>query len=97
MDNFNYWSEEYFDDLYNLSLPYDIHSVMHYGEYAFSDNGRMTVKAKNGKKLGCSQTGIKCPTDLDIKKINIVYNCPKKSKKKGIMYKGMYNYKLNLL
>jgi len=58
---------------------------MHYGEYAFSKNGLMTIKAKNGQKLGCSQTGMKCPTDLDIEKINIVYNCPKKSKKKGII------------
>jgi hypothetical protein len=45
----------------------------------------MTLKAKNSQKLGCSQTGMKCPTDLDIEKINIVYNCPKKSKKKGII------------
>ncbi len=84
MHNFDYWSQEYFDNLYNLSLPYDIHSVMHYGEYAFSNNGLMTIKARNGKKLGCMQIGMKCPTDLDIEKINIVYNCSKKSEKKGI-------------
>jgi hypothetical protein len=58
---------------------------MHYGEYYFSKNKLMTIKAKNGKKLGCRQTGMKCPTDLDIHKINIVYNCPKKSEKKGII------------
>jgi predicted aldo/keto reductase-like oxidoreductase len=57
---------------------------MHYGEYDFSENGGMTIKAKNGKKLGCMQTLMQCPTNLDIKKINTVYNCPKKSKKKGI-------------
>ncbi len=85
MHNFDYWSEEYFDDLHNLSLPYDIHSVMHYREYAFNKNGRMTIKAKNGQKLGCEQPGMKCPTDLDIEKINIVYNCLKKSEKEGII------------
>jgi len=83
--NFGIWPQEYFDNSYYLSLPYDIHSVMHYEENAFSVNGLMTIRAKNGQKLGCTQTGMKCPTDLDIEKINVVYNCPKKSEKKSII------------
>jgi hypothetical protein len=39
--------------------------------------------AISGKRLGCSQFGMKCPTDLDIEKINTVYNCQEKLKKKG--------------
>jgi 5,10-methylene-tetrahydrofolate dehydrogenase/methenyl tetrahydrofolate cyclohydrolase len=58
---------------------------MHFEGYEYSNNGLMTIKAKNGQRLGCRQTGMKCPTDLDIKKINIVYNCSKKSEKKGII------------
>ncbi len=85
MKDFDTWSQEYFYDSYNLYLPYDIHSIMHYKEYDFSKNGYMTIKAKNGKKLGCRQTGMKCPTDLDIVKINFVYNCTEKSKKEGII------------
>ncbi len=83
--NFDIWPQDYFYDLYTLSLPYDIHSVMHYEEYAFSVNGNKTIRAKNGQKLGCIQTGMKCPTDLDIEKINVVYNCPKKSEEKSII------------
>jgi hypothetical protein len=56
---------------------------MHYKEYDFSKNGHETIMAISGKRLGCSQFGMKCPTDLDIEKINTVYNCQEKLKKKG--------------
>jgi hypothetical protein len=58
---------------------------MHYEEDYFSVNKLMTIRAKNGKKLGCTQADMKCPTDLDIEKINFVYNCQKKSKENGII------------
>jgi len=78
---------ENFDKAYKTKLPYDIHSVMHYREKDFSHNGQNTITAKNGQPLGCRISGMKCPTDLDIQKINVVYNCKtKKSDQNGIYY-----------
>ena len=49
---------------------------MHYGPYAFSKNGRRTIDVlkKEGKgKIGNRNNF----SDKDVKKINILYNCPK--------------------
>jgi hypothetical protein len=76
-----------FDKAYTTKLPYDIHSVMHYDEKSFSFNKQNTIMAKNGQPLSCEINGMKCPTDLDIRKINVVYNCKtKKSNQNGIYY-----------
>jgi hypothetical protein len=84
--NFNKYPQ-YFDKAYTTKLPYDVHSVMHYPEKSFSFNRRNTIMAKNGRPLGCMRNGMKCPTDLDIQKINVVYNCKtKKSDQNGIYY-----------
>ena len=31
----------------NLSIPYDYLSIMHYGAYAFSNNGNKTITTKD--------------------------------------------------
>jgi hypothetical protein len=59
---------------YDYKLPYDIHSVMHYTEKAFSKGSGDTIVAKNKQKLSCSSHE-KCPTELDAKKINSIYRC----------------------
>jgi hypothetical protein len=45
---------------------------------SFCFNEQNIVMAKNGQPLGCEISGMNCPTDLDIQKINVVYNCKKK-------------------
>jgi hypothetical protein len=90
--NFRKYSSDYFDQSYKAQLPYDINSVMHYGHNYFSKNRKITLRAKNGKQLGCRHTGTQCPTNLDIKKINVVYNCGKKSELNGIYYSMFTTY-----
>ncbi|XP_067264867.1 hatching enzyme 1.2 isoform X1 [Chanodichthys erythropterus] len=57
----------------NLDTPYDYSSIMHFGKYAFSEDGEPTIVPKRnwnvkiGQKFG--------PSDLDIMKINKLYNC----------------------
>jgi len=54
-----------------LHQPYDADSVMHYGGYAFSKNGRPSIQSKRGKRLG---QRAKMST-IDIKQLNIYYKC----------------------
>ncbi|XP_074649214.1 low choriolytic enzyme-like [Tubulanus polymorphus] len=57
----------------NQNLPYDYESLMHYGMYAFSKNGRPTITPKNPE--GYKLIGHKKLTDKDIKMIRQAYNC----------------------
>ncbi|XP_068140874.1 seminal metalloprotease 1-like [Drosophila tropicalis] len=70
--NFDKYSEETVND---FGEEYDYGSVMHYGPYAFSKNGEMTIVPVKeeavdviGQRLELSET--------DIKKLNAMYNCP---------------------
>uniref|UniRef100_A0A672PN95 Metalloendopeptidase n=1 Tax=Sinocyclocheilus grahami TaxID=75366 RepID=A0A672PN95_SINGR len=57
----------------NLNTPYDYGSIMHFGKYAFSQDGEPTIVPKRnwnvkfGQRFG--------PSDLDIMKINRMYKC----------------------
>ncbi|KAL7071149.1 hypothetical protein ACQ4LE_009402 [Meloidogyne hapla] len=69
-DQFDKYSQNMID---YLGAKYDYFSVMHYGPFAFSKNGKPTIEPKEktvtiGQRLGFS------PTDLY--KVNKLYNCP---------------------
>lgn len=57
----------------HLHSEYDTCSIMHYGEYAFSKNNGKTIRCKGRSKCKLGQrNGF---SDMDIKKINTLYNC----------------------
>ncbi|XP_043938347.1 high choriolytic enzyme 1-like isoform X2 [Protopterus annectens] len=60
-------------DTNNLGTHYDYGSIMHYGKYAFSVNGRPTVLPKPDPNIPIGQYVEVSHTD--IKKINKLYNC----------------------
>ena len=53
----------------NQRLPYDTESVMHYGSYAFSKNGKPTITVKDGSSIG-QRNGF---SSLDLEGINQMY------------------------
>jgi len=55
-----------------LGLAYDLNSVMHYSEYAFSANRQKTIVAKDGTSPLGNRNGL---TTLDAAKINKLYEC----------------------
>ncbi|KAM7380626.1 hypothetical protein PAMP_003907 [Pampus punctatissimus] len=57
----------------NLDLPYDYSSIMHFGMYAYSQDGQPTIIPKNSKviKLGQAST----LSHIDRLKINRLYKC----------------------
>ena len=58
-----------------LLTPFDHDSIMLYGNYAFSKDGRsLTMVAKNGKRLlePYDKNGL---TRSDIARVNKMYNC----------------------
>ncbi|TRY71108.1 hypothetical protein TCAL_13681 [Tigriopus californicus] len=62
------------DESITLGLPYDYCSIMHYDDHAFTSNGKKTLVPL--KKPSC-ELGQKIRlSPLDIKKVNILYNCP---------------------
>ncbi|KAF7491962.1 Zinc metalloproteinase nas-8 [Sarcoptes scabiei] len=66
-----------FDYLADHGFPYDLMSVMHYRQYAFSKNRKPTIVPKRPVPyLRCR--GLDCPSELDIEKINFLYKCYKK-------------------
>ncbi|CAJ1077933.1 low choriolytic enzyme-like isoform X1 [Xyrichtys novacula] len=55
-----------------LNLPYDVNSIMHYGQYFFSADGGPTVLPRQrGVQMG-QRTHL---THLDIQRINRLYHC----------------------
>jgi len=70
-DQFRQFGGQYFGD---WNLPFDLKSVMFYEESDGAKSpGLVVMRAKNGQKLRCEPHS--CPTDLDIQKINTVYQC----------------------
>ncbi|XP_060784593.1 high choriolytic enzyme 1 [Neoarius graeffei] len=57
----------------NLNTIYDYDSVMHYGRYAFSEDGLPTITPKPDPNIPIGQRD--GPSRLDIHKINLLYNC----------------------
>jgi len=56
------------------NLTFDIKSAMFYeGNVGAIASNKQVMKAKNGEELRCKPH--ECPTELDIIKINTVYNC----------------------
>ncbi|KAM8855632.1 high choriolytic enzyme 1 [Spinachia spinachia] len=57
----------------NLNSLYDYNSVMHYGRYAFSENGGPTIIPRPDPYIPIGQRD--GPSILDLHKINVLYNC----------------------
>ncbi|TSR51430.1 Embryonic protein UVS.2 [Bagarius yarrelli] len=57
----------------NMDMPYDYGSIMHFGRYAYSEDGDPTIVPKQSwnNKLG----QIFGPSELDVMKINKLYKC----------------------
>ncbi|XP_014677603.1 PREDICTED: zinc metalloproteinase dpy-31-like [Priapulus caudatus] len=61
-------------DVLEPGLPYDYRSVMHYGQYAFSSNGQITINAHIDRDLLLQRIGQRDGLSFhDIKLANIVY------------------------
>nr|XP_046229348.1 high choriolytic enzyme 2-like isoform X2 [Scatophagus argus] len=60
-----------------LNLPYDLNSIMHYGQYFFTLDGSPTVLAKQaGPQMG-QRTHL---SNLDIQRLNRLYHCGERMK-----------------
>ncbi|XP_071323868.1 hatching enzyme 1.2 [Trachinotus anak] len=57
----------------SLDLPYDYGSIMHFGMYAYSQDGEPTIIPKNSKNIKLGQTATL--SHIDKLKINKLYNC----------------------
>ncbi|XP_056610091.1 hatching enzyme 1.2 [Triplophysa dalaica] len=57
----------------NLDTPYDYSSIMHFGKYAYSEDGGPTIIPKRNRNVKIGQRF--GPSDLDKMKINKLYNC----------------------
>eukprot|EP00559_Dactyliosolen_fragilissimus_P007817 CAMPEP_0184863690 /NCGR_PEP_ID=MMETSP0580-20130426/12155_1 /TAXON_ID=1118495 /ORGANISM="Dactyliosolen fragilissimus" /LENGTH=356 /DNA_ID=CAMNT_0027362161 /DNA_START=238 /DNA_END=1305 /DNA_ORIENTATION=+ len=55
----------------SLGSPYDYGSVMHYGAWDFSSNGKKTIETPNGEDIGQRQKA----DDLDINQLRLMYQC----------------------
>ncbi|XP_047457107.1 hatching enzyme 1.2 isoform X2 [Mugil cephalus] len=56
-----------------LDLPYDYGSIMHFGMYAYSQDGEPTIIAKNSKDIKLGQRS--SLSNIDKLKINRLYKC----------------------
>jgi len=59
-----------------LGEPYDMNSVMHYYDKAFSKNGRKTIQRRDGKNIQFRQS--KGFSRIDVRKLNKLYRCSSK-------------------
>lgn len=78
-DNIRQGLEPNFHKISGMSaqgVAYDYGSVMHYGLSSFSKNGRPTMTALKSTNAQIGQRRQMSP--LDVKKINQMYNCPRK-------------------
>ncbi|XP_023121320.2 astacin-like metalloprotease toxin 5 isoform X2 [Amphiprion ocellaris] len=65
-----------------LNLPYDLNSIMHYGQYFFSVDGSPTVLPRqSGVKMG-QRTHL---SQLDVQRLNKLYHCAERMKWKNIL------------
>ncbi|KAJ3591738.1 hypothetical protein NHX12_006870 [Muraenolepis orangiensis] len=57
----------------NMNLPYDFGSIMHFGQYAYSEDGQPTIvpKGNANARLGLASA----PSHIDKMKINSLYKC----------------------
>lgn len=55
----------------NQGFPYDYGSIMHYGAYYFSKNGKKTIETLHGEKIGQRSA----PSSQDIAEIRRLYSC----------------------
>lgn len=62
------------DVVTDFELPYDYNSIMHYGPYAFTNNGKETITAIKGGAGNMGQRENLSATDIE--KINKLYQCP---------------------
>jgi hypothetical protein len=58
----------------SLALPYDITSIMHFDNYAFSSNGQPTLTAKQNVQLYPSSQKVSL-SSIDVQKIRNMYGC----------------------
>jgi len=75
--NFNKYDADY---ITNFNVPYDVVSVMHYNAYAFTKNGFATIIPYDISLIdGMGQhVGM---TDLDIQRLNAMYECEVRNEK----------------
>ncbi|GAA6226935.1 high choriolytic enzyme 1-like [Lates japonicus] len=55
-----------------LNLPYDLNSIMHYGQFFFSADGSPTVLSKQGGGQMGQRTHL---SQLDVQRLNRLYHC----------------------
>uniref|UniRef100_A0A3B4ABQ3 Metalloendopeptidase n=1 Tax=Periophthalmus magnuspinnatus TaxID=409849 RepID=A0A3B4ABQ3_9GOBI len=57
----------------SLNLPYDYNSIMHFGMYAYSQDGNPTIVPKSSQNVKIGQATT--PSHIDKMKINRLYKC----------------------
>jgi len=77
----NFEKAYYIDD---YGTPYDYCSIMHYPSYIFSKNGKDTITPKSNNPE--CRIGQRQMSDLDIERINLVYNCYKDDSSQEFSY-----------
>lgn len=66
-----YAFEKYSDKEFDTKSGYDYESIMQFRRDFFSKNGKDTITAKNGAKIG----NMDQLSDMDVANINTLYNC----------------------